>query len=687
MFGRFSVVLVLAALFITPVFAQSDSARTQAAYTASQLEERCASEFKRYERVKSSDRLLSKGSSGRLAWVDITQSLHKELSPAITAYVKAIASGWKPTDPDLAKARKAIDAMTARMVKVGVWTCFRWEDAALPAAERDRLDAIRRKAWEGTLLVKAGKLDPAAAALKFARKLVSEYDAVIEKALDAGREVEDTRKHAAYARTMAEVKRLEASVKGELDAVTESRARFMRDAAALSAEAERHAPFLREILNARGPSGDEDDIIAAIDKLRKRLDEFDAGPGAQARKSLAEFGDQYGADRGAIAASLSRIMGDEGFEYGKERPDSAFDRLGGDLKKIAALRGKLTGQLMGIAIDNAGTKATDPAQQKQAFDRARRAIGIVLQFDPGNADATRLLDGLGAGADAAAKKTDALLDQGTWEDHSDRFQGPGSTTGLAKAVRKWLAGDAGWTKGKDVLAVRVNGDWLVAERNILGEPVSWGLPVEAAFVRHSDRDADRDVAMVYRLTMVTRDAKKSPPFKMARVGSNRQMRASNITTSAGGGPNALFKLLLVAALLASGLLLVAPVVSARVPALASLFGLLTPLRPIIGVSALGIGVVLLVLNLLSPFSDILPQAAAIIAGLFLGLELLLRKRSGAESGEGTGQKVDAAVEKAQEFLEGQKERIGKIAVYQVPLGIACLVLALLHLVAAGAPLI
>jgi len=688
MIARISWVLLLAALFPAPVvvFAQSDSAKTQAVFMAGQLEQRCAAGFKRYERFKSSNRLLEPGASGRLVWAEITKSLGHELSTAITGYLKAIRSGWKQSDADLAKALVKIKAMADRMEKVGVWTCFRWDDAEFPAASRERLDAIRLKAWEGTLLVKAGKLDAASGAFQFAKKLVSEYGSDIERALDEGKQVNDTRKHPAYLRTLEEMDRLHASVAGQLGKVTEGRARLKRDIAALAAAAKTHAPFLREIQNARAPSGTEDKIIEAIDRLRKRLDEFDAGPGKAARRALAEFGDRYGTDRDAITASVTRIMGNEKLKYGTQSPQSLYTSLDSGLKRIPVLRGELTAQLLSIAARNAGTKATDPARQKEAFDRARRCIGIALEIDPGNAQATKLREGLGAGAAAAAKATESLLDQGTWEDHSERFQGPGDADDLAQAARDWLAGDAGWTKGKDVLAVRVNGDWLVAEKNIKGEPVSWGLPVEAAFVRHTDKDAGRDAAIVFRLTMVTRDAEKSPPFKLARVGSTRQMRASKISTEeSGAGPNVVFKLLLVVALLASGLLLVGPALSARVPALGSLLGLLTPLRAIIGVSTLGIGVVLLVLNLLSPFSDVLPQVAAIAAGLFLGLELLLRKRSGAESGE--GHKVDAAVDKAQEFIGRQKERIGKIGKYQLPLGIACLVLALLHLFGAGAPLI
>ena len=284
----------------------------------------------------------------------------------------------------------------------------------------------------------------------------------------------------------------------------------------------------------------------------------------------------------------------------------------------------------------------------------------------------------------SAENDDANLDSGTWESHFSEFKGPGNEDDLAQSALEWLSNDKGWSKDKDPIAVRINGDWRVAKKIRKGEPINWGLPIEAAFKRHKDRDSGRDAARVFRLTLVTKKSEKAPPWMMARVGSNREMRASKISMT-GSSPNILFRLLLVAALLCSGFLLVGP----GPEPLVSVYRKLEPFRPIVGVASLAIGVLLFIFNLLSPLSDLLPQAVIIIAGLFLGLELLLKKPShlatteGKDIGNKVGQNVDEAVQKTQDYLAHHEQSINKIGMFQIPLGIACLLLGLIHLVGAG----
>jgi hypothetical protein len=80
------------------------------------------------------------------------------------------------------------------------------------------------------------------------------------------------------------------------------------------------------------------------------------------------------------------------------------------------------------------------------------------------------------------------------------------------------------------------------------------------------------------------------------------------------------------------------------------------------------------------FADLLPQLAAIVVGLFLGKEMIFKKPTV------TGEEATKA-EKVQEKIAQYEAKIALLETCQVPLGIACLVLGVLHLLLGGFPLI
>ncbi len=143
------------------------------------------------------------------------------------------------------------------------------------------------------------------------------------------------------------------------------------------------------------------------------------------------------------------------------------------------------------------------------------------------------------------------------------------------------------------------------------------------------------------------------------------------------------QLILGTGLILCGLLLAAPLISSKVTASAPIYEKLTPFRALIGVATLAIGVIWLVMSLMSPLSSILPIAAAIISGLYLGLELLMKKPANSASdqlGEKAGAAADAAVVKAQALLEKNASKLKMLEKLEVPIGLSCLVLGVLHIV-------
>jgi len=146
----------------------------------------------------------------------------------------------------------------------------------------------------------------------------------------------------------------------------------------------------------------------------------------------------------------------------------------------------------------------------------------------------------------------------------------------------------------------------------------------------------------------------------------------------------------------AGLLAAAPLLAVKAPQLKTVYEKLTPFRNVVGVATLVIGLASFVWALLhlAPLSSILPQASALVVGVFLGKELLMRKPALAEASAASGaaaQKAaaaaDAAAAKAQELLVKYQSKVALLDLYQVPIGIACMVLGVLHLLMGGAALL
>jgi hypothetical protein len=255
--------------------------------------------------------------------------------------------------------------------------------------------------------------------------------------------------------------------------------------------------------------------------------------------------------------------------------------------------------------------------------------------------------------------------------------------------------------------LHVSSKWKVAKSNVLGNPIKWyinawvtlprsfkeGRETELAHIFSGDKVAYSTLYTFY--TAETSDVKREGPFAEATPGNLYFIRDANLpssgqSSSSSGSDSSsgasfgglIFQIIMGLALVASGLLLSAPLVRVKIPALAPVYEKLTPLRALIGVATLLIGLAWLAMSLLSPLSNILPIVAAIISGLYLGFELLLKKPAKGASdqlGEKGSAAADAAVEKAQALLEKNADKLKLIEAQQVPIGITCLVLGLLHI--------
>ena len=106
-----------------------------------------------------------------------------------------------------------------------------------------------------------------------------------------------------------------------------------------------------------------------------------------------------------------------------------------------------------------------------------------------------------------------------------------ASTGISSL--DWFKNSPDWgkrsTKIRHPLAVVVTGPWSVQKRNLLGNPIIYGLPIKLAV--RVDEDKSLNVVRVYELTMRTIEstsAKMAAPFDHITVGNSYFIRPDKV---------------------------------------------------------------------------------------------------------------------------------------------------------------
>jgi len=452
------------------------------------------------------------------------------------------------------------------------------------------------------------------------------------------------------------------------------------------------------------------------DKILVLLADVETNDLPKIKAQLDAFSKKYGSDSSAIDRKMTDLVRDR-----KEQPEgdagTAFRELSRWVKNIPEARKAKAGEVFRKTkqIDDR-IKLSKTHVRKGDYDELRSTLQLVLRYDPEHAEAKARLGRVDTDQKEAFAAVEKGIDEGKWPPHVPDFAGPGTPDELAGACMDYFRKNpTKKAKPDHTVAVSIRGQWYSFKKNIVGETIQWGLPIYAAC--YNDDEEKRDEARVFSLTMLTqeeRGVKKAPPWLGVTVGDLYKMRLSKIRPggarrgrTTGGVSGRLFWLALALANLVAGLLAAAPLLKPKVPQLGVVYDKITPLRNLLGVIALAVGVVCFLRAMLfcgfAIFADLLPQISVVVAGLFLGKEMLLKKPTEAKPADeeekpdeekedeekeddaeesitekGT-EAAGAAVGKAQDILSKHADKIEMLEKYQVPIGIACIALGLLHL--------
>ncbi|MBN2381394.1 hypothetical protein JXQ70_00790 [bacterium] len=355
------------------------------------------------------------------------------------------------------------------------------------------------------------------------------------------------------------------------------------------------------------------------------------------------------------------------------------------------------------------------------LDKAEKALfafDLVRKLDPDGEHESRITLAREAVKEArAAFEKNLNSEEMRWPGNNPAWSGEGDPDALCAAAMAFLRahpdqrGDAYRGDTGEPLAVSLAGqDWEVYKKAPLTEqPTQFSLDFHVAFASLKDSR----MAYTYRFSFYTKEeagVKKAPPFFYANphLYAHYTMLRENIPQDKSTGGlsrrptrgffGLVFRLLLSLGLIGGGLLAAASFLRDKVPALSSVLNTLVRSRSGVGIGLLIIGLLCFLRALVlffAPLTDLLPQAMAMILGVMLGLDILIKKstsdtESVDEQAQGKENPVDQAMDrardaarKAQDLLVEHQARIRKLEQRQVPLGLAAIALGLIHLLAGG----
>ena len=263
-------------------------------------------------------------------------------------------------------------------------------------------------------------------------------------------------------------------------------------------------------------------------KLLEQLNSFDANDRAALFALVTSFAGKYGSTQEEIDKKAS-AMGYVGEYYSASY--HYLELLTG-LDKIGSTRTVMAEDLARKA--NEMTRSSDKTHnffQLEQYEKAREYLDLAQQFDRNNSLVQNMATTIDQSIADGMEQFSAKIDKQTWPQQA--FDAPGDAKKLAKTAKEWFEKSPDWGSREQnpytILAVVVSGPWSIQKKNLLDEPIMYGLPVAVAVQKENDRK--NNVARVFSLTLRTkemRSVKMEPPFDYATVGGSYYIRPAAI---------------------------------------------------------------------------------------------------------------------------------------------------------------
>jgi len=260
-----------------------------------------------------------------------------------------------------------------------------------------------------------------------------------------------------------------------------------------------------------------DQVISQIEALRREV--------PYVKAQVEAFAAKYGRDRNGIDDKMEQLRNPQ-----NSRPSppagECFEELSNGLTNLEEAPKQeakkiLTGAIQNLDLIESFIADTERDKRYTQID-AKLQLGLKFNLaDQEIKDWVVKIKTLRVKSKADVEKS---IDDARFPAAFSVFAGPGNAAELtASCVKYFNETDPSQTTVK----VHIAGNWVVAKKNIFGEPVQWGLPIWAVGYHNNEKD----IARVFKMTMITGEGlgiAKSPPWTGAWVGDSFRMRTRNV---------------------------------------------------------------------------------------------------------------------------------------------------------------
>jgi hypothetical protein len=265
--------------------------------------------------------------------------------------------------------------------------------------------------------------------------------------------------------------------------------------------------------------------LETVEKLIVEIENFEINKSSKLKQSMDAFAKKYGTTK----AEIDKKAGGMGYS-GQYRASFPYTELAEGIENVKKTRVVMAEDLVKRATENLNRmqKVHDFFVVEQ-YGMIKDWFNMASRFDDDNPKVKQAQAGIEQRIAEGMKELNSKIDKRKWPSHASNA--PSNAEDLAEVALKWFKNSPDWGKrAKDPrypLNVVVTGPWSVQQKNLLGEPIMYGLPVLLAV--QFDGDKDQNLARVFILTLRTvekRGVKMEPPFDHATVGDSYFIRPS-----------------------------------------------------------------------------------------------------------------------------------------------------------------